>query len=161
MICSGCACWPLLFNGCATLLGIGGTGTRCRVRRSRASQTLSVGDMSVDTHVSQCAGCCVEILAASHPCHPRRSTAMKWRSSGPSIGIHNTINKMCPHSLSISRACSHRNYTSPKCQDLSIVSICPLKSVTTANHSGVETQIGLASLRALAWFMFFFLKKML
>ena len=44
-----CGLWnavPLLFNGCATLLNIGGTWSFCQTYLSRASHTCSMGDMS-------------------------------------------------------------------------------------------------------------------
>ncbi len=42
---------------------------------------------------------------------------------------------------------NHEEYTSPKCQTPSNVSICPLKSVTTTNCSQVETTIRTTSMQ--------------
>ncbi len=44
-----CGLWnvgPLLFMAVRSCWILAGTGTRCRIRRSRASQTCSMGDMS-------------------------------------------------------------------------------------------------------------------
>ncbi len=67
-----CGLWnvgPLLFNGCAKLRILAGTGTCCHIHRSRASQTCSMGDMSGEyagharTGMFSASRNCVHILA--------------------------------------------------------------------------------------------------
>ncbi len=67
-----CGLWnvgPLLFNGCAKLLDLAGNRTRCRISRSSASQTCSMGDMSGEyagharTGMFSTSSNCVQILA--------------------------------------------------------------------------------------------------
>ncbi len=115
-----CGLWnvgPLLFNGCAKLLDIGRTGTHCHIRRSRASQTCSMGDMSGEyagharTGMFSASRNCVQILATWGPCiimlQHEVMVVDEWHNNGPqdlvtvSLCIQNAINKMHLCSLSI------------------------------------------------------------
>ena len=67
-----CGMWkivPLLFNSCVNYWILAGTWTCCRARRSRASQTCSMGDMSGESAGHWITGTfsasrnCVKILA--------------------------------------------------------------------------------------------------
>ncbi|XP_054648419.1 uncharacterized protein LOC129190083 isoform X1 [Dunckerocampus dactyliophorus] len=104
---------------------LAGTGTRCRIRPSRLSQTCSMGDVS-------------------DACPYHNPTATMGHS------IHNTdIRKplihTTPHMLSAicPEQCKpgfiREENTSTTSQTPSNVSICPLESVTTTNWSQVET----------------------
>ena len=75
-----CGLWivvPLLFNGCAKLLDI---GRNWNTRRSRASQTCSMGDMSGEyadhgrTWTFSASGNCVQILMDMGPMHYHTET---------------------------------------------------------------------------------------
>ncbi len=93
-----------------------GTGTRCRIRRSRASQTSSMGDMSGEfagharTGMFSASRNCVQILATW-------GRALSCCNNGPqdlntvSLCIQNAINKMHLCLLSITYACPYPNLT--------------------------------------------------
>ncbi len=137
-----CGLWnvgPLLFNGCEILAG---TGTCCRIRRSRASQTCSMGDMSGDY-----AG-----HARTYACPYHNPTATMGHSIY-NVDISKPLTHTTPYTLS---AICHVQWkpgfireknTSPKCQTPSNVSICPLKSVTMTNCSQVETPMRTTSMQ--------------
>ncbi len=99
-----CGLWnvgPLLFNGCVKLLDISRNWTRCRIRRSRASQTCSMGDMSGEyagharTGMFSASRNCVEILAtwgrALSCCN------MSWWSwmNGTTMGLRISSRYLC------------------------------------------------------------------
>ncbi len=103
-----------------------GTGTRCRIRWSRASQTCSMGDMSGEyagharTGMFSVSRNCVEILAtwvrALSCCNMRWWSWMNGTTMGCGISsrylcIQKAINKMHLCSLSITYACSYHNPT--------------------------------------------------
>ncbi len=100
------------------------TGTRCRIRRSRASQTCSMGEMSGEyaghakTGMFSASRNCVQILA-TRPCiiilQHEVMVVDEWHNNGPqdlvmvSLWIQNGINKMHLCSLSITYACPYHN----------------------------------------------------
>ncbi len=105
---------------------LAGTGTRCRIRRSRASQTCSMGDMSVSMLAMQELGCFqlpgIEYRSLQHGAvHYHAATwgdgrgwmTQRWASgSRHGISVHsNAINKMHLCSLSITYACAYHNPT--------------------------------------------------
>ncbi len=108
---------------------LAGTGTRCRIRRSRASQTCSMGDLSSEyagharTVMFSASRNCVQILA-TYICtlciimlqHDGRGwMAQQWASgSRHGISVHaNAINKMHLCSFSITYACPYHNPPPP------------------------------------------------
>ncbi len=111
-----CSCWILA-----------GTGTRCRIRRSRASQTCSMGDMSGEyagrarTGMFSASRNCVQILATSLRCiimlQHEVMVVDEWHNNGlqdlitVSLCIQNAIIKMHLFSLSIAYACPYHNPT--------------------------------------------------
>ena len=120
---------------------LAGTGTCCRIHRSRVSQTCSVGDMSNEeagrarTGMFSASSDCVEILAtwghALACCNPEVMVMDKWHNNGPQD--HNAT-RCLPSVL-------NGENTSTMCQTPSNVSICTLKSVTTAYCSQVDTSM--------------------
>ncbi len=106
---------------------LAGTGTCCRTRRPRASQTCSMGEMSVEyagharTGMFSASRNCVQILAtwgrALSCCNMRWWSWMNGTTMGLRIlsrflcAIKNSINKMPLCSLSITCACSYHNPT--------------------------------------------------
>ena len=102
---------------------LAGTGTRCRIRQSRASQKCAMGYMSGEyagharTGIFSAPRNCVQILATWG-----RSTALT------------SANR--PEQWKPGFICEEN--TSPTCQTPLNVSICPLKSVTTTNCSQIE-----------------------
>ncbi len=105
---------------------LAGTETRCRIRRSRASQTCSMGDMSGEyagharTGMFSASRNCVQILATwgcpLSCCNMRwwswmNVTIMGLRISSWNLCIQNAINKMHLSSLSITYACPYYNPT--------------------------------------------------
>ncbi len=116
------ACGMLAVQSCWILAG---TGTRCRIRRSRASQTCSMGDMSGEYacknwYVFSFQELCTE------PCNMGPCIIMlqhevmvvdEWHNNGPqdlvtvSLCIQNAINKMPLCSLSITYTCPYHNPT--------------------------------------------------
>ncbi len=101
-----------------------GTVTCCRIRRSRASQTYSVGDMSGEharTGMFSASKNCVQILTtwghALSCCNMRRWSCMNDTTMGFRISsrylcaFQNAINKMHLCSLSITYACPYHNPT--------------------------------------------------
>ncbi len=105
---------------------LAGTGTRCRIRRSRASQTCSMGDMSSEyagrarTGMFSASRNCVKILATG-PCIIMLQHEMmvvdEWHNNGPqdlvtvTLCIQNPINNMHLCSLSITHACPYHKPT--------------------------------------------------
>ncbi len=108
-------CGPLLCNGCVKL---NWTGTRCRIRRSRASQTCSTGDMSGEyagherTGMLSASRNCVQILAtwdrALSCCNMRWCSWMNGTTMGLRISSRYQIH-LC--SLSITYTCPYYNPT--------------------------------------------------
>ncbi len=104
-----------------------GTGTRCRIRRSRASQTCSMGDMFGEyagharTGMFSAFRNCVEDPCNMGPCiimlQHEVMVMDEWHNNGPqdlvtvSLCIQNAINKMHLCSLSITYACPYHNPT--------------------------------------------------
>ncbi len=91
-----CGLWnvgPLLFKGCVKLLDIGRNWTRCCIRRSRASQTCSMGDMSGEyagharTGMFSASRNCVQILATWGLCiimlQHEVMVVDEWHNNGP------------------------------------------------------------------------------
>ncbi len=120
----------LLIVACGILVRscwiLAGTGTRCRIRRSRASQTCSMGDMSGEyagharTGMFSVSRNCVQILAAwgraLSCCNMRwwswmNGTTMGFRISSRYLFAFNCINKIHLCSLSITYACPYHNPT--------------------------------------------------
>ncbi len=79
---------------------LAGTGTRCRIRRSRASQTCSMGDVSGEyagharTGIFSASRNCVQILANMVPwvimLQHEVMVVDEWHNNGPS-GSHQGI----------------------------------------------------------------------
>ncbi len=106
---------------------LAGTGTHCCIRRSRASQTCSMGDMSgeyachVRSGMFSASRNCVQILCNMGPCiimlQHEVMVVDEWHNNGPqdlitvSLCIQNAINKMHLCSLSITYACTYHNPT--------------------------------------------------
>ncbi len=105
---------------------LAGTGTRCRIRWSRASQTCSMGDMSGEyagharTGMFSASRNYVQIFTtwgrALSCCNMRwwswmNGTTIDLRISSRYLCIQNAINKMHPCSLSITCACPYHNPT--------------------------------------------------
>jgi len=107
---------------------LAGTGTRCHIRRSRASQTCSMGDMSGVWVCWPCKNWDVFSFQelCSDPCNMGPWIIMQqqevmvvdeWHNNGPqdlvtvSLCIQNAINKMHLCSLSITYACPYHNPT--------------------------------------------------
>ncbi len=104
---------------------LAGTGTRCRIRWSRASQTCSMGDMSGEyagharTGMFSASMNCVQILSIRGRvlscCNIRVMVVDKWQKNRPqdlvavSLCIQNAINKMHRCSMSITYACPYHN----------------------------------------------------
>ncbi len=103
---------------------LAGTGTRCRIRRSRASQTCSMGDLSGEyagharTVMFSASRNCVQILATyictlciimlQHDVVDECTTRASGSRHG--ISVHaNAINKMHLCSFSITYACPYHN----------------------------------------------------
>ncbi len=80
---------------------LAGTGTRCRIRRSRASQTCSMGDMSSDyagrarTGMFSASRNCVQILAAWG--RALSCCNMRWWSwmNGTTMGLRISSRYLC------------------------------------------------------------------
>ncbi len=106
---------------------LAGTGTRCRIRRSRASQTCSMGDMSGEYAGHARTGMFFSFQElCTDPCNMGPCIIMlqhevmvvdEWHNNGPqdlimvSLCIQNDFNKMHLCSLSITYACPYHNPT--------------------------------------------------
>ncbi len=132
---------------------LAGTGTRCRIRRSRASKTCSIGDMSGEyagharTGMFSASRNCVQILAtwgfALSCCNMRWCRgwmAQQWASEPRhvSLCIQNAINKMHLCSLFITYACPYHNPTATMGHSIHNVNISkPLTHTTPYTLSAI------------------------
>ncbi len=133
---------------------LAGTGTRCRIRQSRASQTCSMGDMSGEYMLAmQELGCFQLPGIVSDPCNMGPCIIMlqhevmvvdEWHNNGPqdlvtvSLCIQNAINKMHPCSLSITYACPYHNPTATMGHSIHNVDISkPLTHTTPYTLSAI------------------------
>ncbi len=132
---------------------LAGTGTRCRIRRSRASKTCSIGDMSGEyagharTGMFSASRNCVQILAtwgfALSCCNMRWChgwMAQQWASEPRhvSLCIQNAINKMHLCSLFITYACPYHNPTATMGHSIHNVNISkPLTHTTPYTLSAI------------------------
>ncbi len=120
---------------------LAGTGTRCRIRRSRASQTCSMGDAQCPVSMRPCNVFSFQKLCTD-PCNMGLCIIMlqhevmvvdEWHNNGSQdlvtvpLCIQNAINKMHLCSLSITYAC-HTITPPPPWATRST-------TLTSANHS--------------------------
>ncbi len=130
---------------------LAGTGTRCHIRRSRASQTCSMADMSSEyagharTGMFSASRNCVQILAtwgrALSCCNMRWWSWINGTTMGLRISsrcIQNAINKMHRCSLSITYACPYHNSTATMGHSIHNVDISkPLTHTTPYTLSAI------------------------
>ncbi len=88
---------------------LAGTGTHCRIRRSRASPTCSMGDMSSEyAGMFSASRNSVQILATwGRALSCRNMRWWSWMNGTTMASITNAINKMHLCSLSITYACPY------------------------------------------------------
>ncbi len=114
-------CWSTTLQWLWSCWILAETGTRCHLRRSRASQTCSMGDMSGEyagharTGMFSASRNCVQILVtwgrALSCCNMRWWSWMNGTTMGLRISSRYLINKMHLCSLSITYACPYHNPT--------------------------------------------------
>ncbi len=118
-----CGLWnvgPLLFNGCVKLLDIGWNWNTSYIRRSRASQTCSMGDMSGEyagharTGMISASRNCVQMLATWG--RALSCCKIRWWSwmNGTTMGLTISPRYLCAFkmsSMSITYACTYHNPT--------------------------------------------------
>ncbi len=118
--------WPVEC-GCTSCWILSGTGTRCRIRRSRASQTCSMGDISGEYACKNWDVFSFQELCTD-PCNMGPCIIMlqhevmvvdEWHNNGlqdlftVSLCIQNAINKMPLCSFSITYTCPYHNPPPP------------------------------------------------
>ncbi len=122
---------------------LSGTGTRCRIRRSRASQTCSMGEYAGDARTGMFSAFrnCVQILVTwvrALSCYNMRVMVVdEGHNNGPqdlvtvSLCIQNDINKIHLCSLSITYACPYHDPTATMGHSIHSVDISKPLSHTT------------------------------
>ncbi len=121
---------------------LAGTGTRCRIRRSRASQTCSIGDMSIEfagharTGMFSASRNCVQILATWGRALSYYN--MRWWSwmNGTTMGLRISTRYLCAFKMTTICAYSVHSKWPPLNRRIFITYACPHhKPTATMGHS--------------------------
>ncbi len=136
---------------------LAGTGTRCHIRRSRASQTCSMGDMSGEyaghakTGMFSASRNCVQNLVTwgrALSCMLQHEVMVEdeWHNNGPqdlvtvSLCIQNAINKMHLCSFSITYSCPYHNPTTTMGHSLTSANRSPTRRHTHCLPSALYSE---------------------